>query len=83
MDNTSKKFSINGIDVWKTVRGVLITLLAVAITAVIDYVSGVYQNANYNLCVATNFCIDMKFIAIPLIGGIIELGRRWMTAFRY
>ncbi len=82
MENNSKKFSINGLDIAKTIRGVLITFAAVAITAVLDHVANTYTGVDYNVCISATSCIDLKFLIVPLIGGILEIGRRWVTDFR-
>lgn len=75
----SKQFTINGTDVWKTVRGALITLAAVALAPVVAYIGANYLNWSYNVCIADYPCFDTTFIAIPVIGALLELARRWLV----
>ena len=81
--NESPKFSLNGADLWKTIRGGIITLAAVALTAMLAFVADQYQSWDYSLCVpasgGNSFCIDMRLFAIPFIGSVIELGRRFVA----
>lgn len=79
--NTSPKWKIDLTDLWKTTRGLLITLLAVVITAILGRISASYINWNYNVCVKEIPCINLEFIAVPVIGALLELIRRWVTDF--
>lgn len=74
----SPKFTLNGADIWKTVRGTLITLAAVVLTSVLSYVAAAYQDWNYVVCMDT-LCFDFRLLAIPVIGGGLEAGRRWLA----
>lgn len=80
-ETPSPKFSINGQDVWKTLRGGLIILASVVITAVLGYVATAYETWNYIVCAAELPCIDLRFLAVPVISSILELGRRWLSGW--
>lgn len=75
----SQKFTINGADVWKTLRGALITLAAAALTGVVAFVAAHYQAWSYDICVGSIPCFDTSFVAIPAVGALLELGRRWLA----
>jgi len=77
--NTSPKFTINGTDIWKTIRGALITLAAAALTGIVAFVAAHYQAWSYQVCAPVVGCFDSAFIAIPVIGAGLELVRRWLT----
>lgn len=79
--NSSPKFSLNGTDIFKSLRGMLVTVVAVAGTAVLAAVSEHYLAWDYNFCVGT-FCLDLKMVAIPLIGTAVELGRRFLSNYK-
>lgn len=81
MDNTSPRFKINGVDLYKTIRGAFITLVAVAITAVLTFVQSKYQGLSYVICWVDENCFNFAFIAVPLIGSILELSRRFVVDF--
>ncbi len=76
--NTSPKYTVNGVDVYKSIRGMTVTVIAVIGSAVLDSVSANYTSWQYAVCSGT-FCLDLRMVAIPLIGGLLEIGRRWFT----
>jgi peptidoglycan hydrolase-like protein with peptidoglycan-binding domain len=75
----SNKLSLNGTDLWKTLRGALITLAAVALAPVIAYVGAHYLAWSYVVCVPHVPCFNSAFISIPAIGAVLELARRWLA----
>lgn len=77
----SKKWTLNGTDLWKTVRGGLIILAAAAITGGITTVANSYETWNYLLCTQIVPCIDLRFIMVPAISSLIELTRRWVAGW--
>lgn len=78
----SKRFTINGADIWKTVRGTLINYAGIGVLAIVAVISNEYVNWNYNVCMSQTLCMDLKFLAIPLIGGAVEIVRRFFTDLR-
>lgn len=82
MNNESKKFRINWADLYKTSRGILINYAGIGVLAIIAVVSNEYVDWNYNVCATETLCMDFKFLAIPLIGGAIEMVRRFFTDLR-
>lgn len=76
----SPRFTINGADVWKTIRGALITLASVLLTAIIAAVSSQYMDWTYNACLGAT-CMDLRVFMIPVIGGLLEFGRRYLSNF--
>ena len=71
----SPKGELNAVDAYKTVRGFAITLTAALVTAV----SSVYLNWDYNWAI-NGKVFDLTWVAIPVIGAFIELGRRYATS---
>ena len=67
--------TLNSTDAYKTVRGFAITLIAALVTAV----SSVYLNWDYQWAINGRI-FDLTWIAIPVIGALIELGRRYATS---
>lgn len=82
MDNASKKFRINWVDIYKTLRGTLLNYAAIGVLAIVAVVANDYVNWNYNVCIAPEQCIDFKFLMIPLVGGALEIARRFFTDLR-
>lgn len=75
----SPKFTINGTDIWKAIRGGLVTLAAAALTGLIGFVGANYESWQYQVCLDSLPCFDAAFLAIPAIGTLLELGRRWLS----
>ncbi len=74
MRNTSTKYSLNSIDVWKTLRGFFVIMLG----AIISYVSSVYLNFDYKVVILDNV-VDFTVPATAIIASLIELGRRYIA----
>lgn len=74
MNNTSPRFSLNATDLWKVLRGGAVTVLATILT----YVASIYMNFNYTI-VYGETAINLTPFAIPVIGAIIEFGRRFVA----
>jgi hypothetical protein len=74
MPNTSPKYTLNLIDIWKIFRGLLVLLFGAALT----YLSQVYMNIDYSF-MANGHAYDLTPIATVALGSVIETGRRWLT----
>ena len=68
MESKSLRFNINWVDVWKTVRGMLITVAGFALVIGGQVLVGIDLGV-WNVVVA------------PVAGGLIELGRRYMRNY--
>lgn len=77
MNNASSRFSVNTTDLAKTARGLGITALSAALV----YLSDVYASLDYTVCLGSQ-CFNTAFIAIPLVGALLELGRRFVTDYK-
>lgn len=70
----SQRFTLNGEDFWKTIRGTFITALGAGLTwASIHYMSVQY------VVLIDGHTVDFSLLAVALIGALIELGRRFVT----
>lgn len=74
MENTSPKYKLNFVDLYKIVRGAGVTLVG----ALLTYIAGVYMNVDYTV-VLNGHAVDLTGIAVVGIGALIEAGRRWFT----
>ncbi len=75
----SPKYALNFADLWKTVRGGLIILASVGLTAILAFVSDQYMHWNYAFCATQTFCMDLRIFFIPIISSLLELGRRYVS----
>lgn len=73
MNNTSPRLALNKTDWYKTFRGLAITVLATIIT----YIGAAYQDWQIVLPIGQGF--DATVFIIPLIGGLLEIGRRFVA----
>lgn len=76
MQNTSEKYKLNKVDIYKILRGASITLLG----AVITYIGSIYLNVDYTVTISDK-AVDLSPIAIAVIGALLEAGRRAVTNF--
>lgn len=76
--NGSYKFTINGYDVWATIRGGLIIFASIVLTAIVSFVGEHYLSWQYVVALG-DFTIDLRVIAVPVISSALDLGRRYLT----
>lgn len=76
MENTSAKYQLNKTDLWKITRGFLVVLGG----AVLTYASTIYLNIDYSF-IANGKVIDLAPLMVPVLGSLIEMGRRWITNY--
>lgn len=69
MQNTSSRFSLNAIDIWKALRGLLVILAGTALT----WVSQNYLNFDYG---------SWTPVVTAVLSTGVELGRRWLSAYK-
>ncbi len=70
----STRFTLNGVDFWKTCRGTFITALGAFLTwASINYMSVQY------VVNVDGHNVDFSLLAVAFIGALLELGRRFVT----
>lgn len=74
MEDTSARFQLNAVDLWKILRGLLVLLAGAALT----YASQIYLKIDYSF-MWQGHLIDLTPIATITIGSVIEAGRRWLT----
>lgn len=70
----SERFKVNKLDWKKTLRGVAITVVASLVVVVAEN----YKNFNY-VVFLDGHELNLSYIAIPVIGGLIELARRFLA----
>lgn len=63
----SPRFSLSADDVKKTLRGLALTVGGAALTAAAQWLS------------STDFGAYGPLIVVPVLGGVLELGRRWIA----
>ena len=76
MENNSTKYQLNAVDAWKIFRGFLVVLGGVVLT----YASTIYLNIDYSFMV-NGKVIDLAPLMVPIMGSLIEIGRRWITNY--
>lgn len=72
MQSTSTRWSINWIDVWKSVR----TMLMVGVASIVLYFIG-----NVLPGLTANIPAGYALILMPVVTGLTELARRWATNY--
>lgn len=77
MDNTSKKYELNKVDLYKIIRGAAITLAG----AILTYIGSIYLNIDYSFTLDGKV-VDLTPVAIAIIGALLEAGRRAITNFQ-
>lgn len=77
MQNTSEKYQLNKVDLYKILRGAGITLAG----AILTYVGSIYLNVDYSFTMDGKV-IDLTPVAIAIIGALLEAGRRAITNFQ-
>lgn len=70
----SPKYSLNGTDMYKTLRGAAIIALSVIITKVTE----VYADMNFAITLGDKV-VDITQYAIVVIATLLELGRRFVA----
>jgi len=76
MENNSVKYQLNKTDLWKIFRGFLVVLGG----AILTYLSTIYLNIDYSFT-ANGKVIDLAPLMVPVLGSLIEIGRRWITNY--
>jgi len=77
MENKSPKFRVDLVDIWKVSRGALLTAFA----SILTVIGAQYANIDYRFCTETA-CYSFAFIAVPVIGALLELGRRFLSNYQ-
>ncbi len=72
--DTSPRMKLDRVDLRKANRGFLVTLVG----STVAFVASVYLGLDYVVAV-NGEAYDLSMFAVPLIGYLVELGRRWVS----
>lgn len=76
MENTSKKYKLNAVDLWKITRGAGV----IGAGAVLTYLAPVVTQIDWQIAFKGT-TIDISPLAVLILSTLIETARRWLTNY--
>lgn len=77
MENTSSKYSLNKTDLYKVLRGGLVTVAGTALA----YFASIYMQIDWTVHYGS-LVLNLNAFLIPLFGALIELARRFLSEYK-
>ena len=75
MLSTSPLFNVNGVDLWKSVRGALVVLVSVFVLAGLEGILNLIQTGNLG-----QFQL-LQPVLISVMSAVVEMARRFFTNY--